>query len=224
MVTLALDTSTPVGSVAVGRDGEVLAESLLRVRATHSEAVLPEVDRLLAACGLGSPDLHAVVVGGGPGSFTGVRIAASLAKGMCHARGLALFSFSSLAAVAAGTRCDGPVCALFDARRGQVYAAGYRVESGIEELFAPRAAALEQILEDLDEPGKWCFAGDGAGPGESAIRSAGGRILDPDTWVPRARSLLWLASVDPGGGRVADPGRWEPGYVRLPAAQRGFGG
>ena len=224
MVTLALDTSTPVGSVAVGRDGEVLAESFLRVRATHSEAVLPEVDRLLTACGLGSRDLQAVVVGGGPGSFTGVRIAASLAKGMCHARGLELFSFSSLAAVAVGARCEGPVCALFDARRGQVYAAGYRVGDGIEELFAPRAAALEQVLEDLDEPGTWCFAGDGAGPGESAIRSAGGRILDPDTWVPQARSLLWLASADPGRGRVADPGRWEPGYVRLPAAQRGTGG
>ncbi|MGB5526721.1 MAG: tRNA (adenosine(37)-N6)-threonylcarbamoyltransferase complex dimerization subunit type 1 TsaB, partial [Gemmatimonadota bacterium] len=122
MLRLALDTSTPVGSVAIGRDGEILAESLLRVRATHSEAVLPEIDRLLNDCGLGASDLQGVVVGGGPGSFTGVRIAASLAKGMCHARGLELFSFSSLAAVAAGAGCDGPVCAMFDARRGQVYA------------------------------------------------------------------------------------------------------
>lgn len=221
---LALDTSTPVGSVAVGRDGEVLAESLLRVRATHSEAVLPEIDRLLTGCGLGASDLQGVVVGGGPGSFTGVRIAASLAKGMCHARGLELFSFSSLAAVAAGAGCDRPVCAMFDARRGQVYAAGYRVGEGIEELFAPRAGALDQVLTDLGEPGEWCFAGDGAGPGEDAIRSAGGQVLDPTTWVPSARSLLWLAAVDPDRGRVADPERWEPGYVRLPAAQRDMGG
>jgi tRNA threonylcarbamoyladenosine biosynthesis protein TsaB len=223
MVTLALDTSTPVGSVAVGRNGEVLAESSLRVRATHSEAVLPEVDRLLTACGLGARDLQAVVVGSGPGSFTGVRIAASLAKGMCHARDLALFSFSSLAAVAVGARCEEPVCAMFDARRGQVYAAGYRVGEGFEELFAPRAAALEQVLEDLGEPGAWCFAGDGVGPGESAIREAGGRILDPDTWAPQARSLLWLAWTHPDRGHVPEPGSWEPGYVRLPAAQRGIG-
>jgi len=221
---LALDTSTPVGSVAIGRDGEVLAESLLRVRATHSEVVLPEIDRLLTGCGLGASDLQAVVVGGGPGSFTGVRIAASLAKGMCHARGLELFSFSSLAAVAAGAGCDRPVCAMFDARRGQVYAAGYRVGEGIEELFAPRAGALDQVLTDLGDPGEWCFAGDGAGPGEEAIRSAGGRVLDPETWVPSARSLLWLAAVDPDRGRVTDPERWEPGYVRLPAAQRDMGG
>ena len=223
MLRLALDTSTPVGSVAIGRAGEILAESLLRVRATHSEAVLPEIDRLLTRCGLGASDLQGVVVGGGPGSFTGVRIAASLAKGMCHARGLELFSFSSLAAVAAGTGCDGPVCAMFDARRGQVYAAGYRVGEGIEELFAPRAGALDQVLMDLGEPGDWCFAGDGAGAGEDAIRSAGGQVLDPDTWVPSARALLWLAAVDPDRGRVADPGRWEPGYVRLPSAQRGTG-
>ena len=221
---LALDTSTPVGSVAIGRDGEVLAESLLRVRATHSEVVLPEIDRLLTGCGLGASDLQAVVVGGGPGSFTGVRIAASLAKGMCHARGLELFSFSSLAAVAAGAGCERPVCAMFDARRGQVYAAGYRVGEGIEELFAPRAGALDQVLTDLGDPGEWCFAGDGAGPGEEAIRSAGGRVLDPETWVPSARSLLWLAAVDPDRGRVTDPERWEPGYVRLPAAQRDMGG
>lgn len=224
MVSLALDTSTPLGSVAVGRDGRVLAESLLRVRATHSETVLPEIDRLLTDCGLAVQDLQALVVGGGPGSFTGVRIAASLAKGMCHARGLDLFSFSSLAAVAAGSGCEEPVCAMFDARRGQVYAAGYRVGEGIEELFAPRAGALDRVLTDLGEPGEWCFTGDGAGAGEEAIRRAGGRILDPDRWVPRAASLLWLASVDPGRGRVADPGSWEPGYVRLPAAQRGPGG
>lgn len=224
MVMLALDTSTPTGSVAVGRSGEVLAESLLRVRATHSESVLPEIHQVLTDCGLDASDLQAVVVGGGPGSFTGVRIAASLAKGMCHARGLELFSFSSLAAVAVGAGCDGPVCALFDARRGQVYAAGYRVGDGIEELFAPLAGALEKVLDDLDEPEKWCFAGDGAGAGDDAIRAAGGRILPVDTWVPRAGSLLWLASVVPEEGRVTDPGTWEPSYVRLPAAQRDPGG
>ena len=174
---LALDTSTPVGSVAIGKAGEVLAHSLLRVRATHSEVVLPAIDRMLTGCGLNASDLQGVVVGGGPGSFTGVRIAASLAKGMCHARGLELFSYSSLAAVAAGAECDRPVCAMFDARRGQVYAAGYRVGGGIEELFAPRAGPLDQVLTDLGEPGNWCFAGDGAGVGEDMIRSAGGPAL-----------------------------------------------
>jgi tRNA threonylcarbamoyladenosine biosynthesis protein TsaB len=220
MAILALDTSTPTGSIAVGREGEILAQSFLRVRATHSEVVLPEIDRMLGACGLGPSDLSAVVVGGGPGSFTGVRIAASLAKGICHARGLELYSYSSLAAVAVEADCDGPVCAMFDARRGEVYAAGYRIGSSVEELFEPRAVAIDDLLEYLDEPERWCFAGDGAGAGESAIRAAGGQVLSEDRWVPRASALLWLAAVVPETGRVADPRRWEPAYIRLPAAQR----
>ena len=220
---LALDTSTPTGSVAVGRDGEVLLESLLAVRATHSEVVLPEIHRLLTGCGLEVSDLEAVVVGGGPGSFTGVRIAASLAKGICHARDLELYSFSSLAAVAAGAGCEGLVCTMFDARRGQVYAAGYRVEGGVEEIFPPRAASLGDVLEDLREVEMWLFAGDGAGAGSDAIHAVGGRVLPEETWVPRAGSLLRLVTLVPDEGRVVDPRTWEPRYVRLPAAQRASG-
>ena len=224
MLMLALDTSTPQGSVGIGRDGQVLAESVLSVRATHSEVVLPEVDRLLGECGIQPADLQAVVVGGGPGSFTGVRIAAALAKGMCHAGRLELFSFSSLAAVAVGAGYDGPVCAMFDARRGQVYAAGYRVDEGIEELFPPIAAPVQEVLGDLAHPSDWCFSGDGVGPSRELILAAGGRAIEDDRWVPRASSLIWLATVAPELGRVPDPGTWEPGYVRLPAAQRGPAG
>jgi hypothetical protein len=104
-----------------------------------------------------------------------------------------------------------------------VYAAGYNIGEGVQELFAPRAAALETVLADLEDPGAWLFSGDGVGVGEEAIRSTGGRIAEPDAWVPRASSLLWLAAVAPGVGRVADSALWEPGYVRLPAAQRAAG-
>jgi tRNA threonylcarbamoyladenosine biosynthesis protein TsaB len=222
MAVLALDTSTSVGSVAVERDGHLLAESLLPIQATHSETVLPEIDRLLRSCGLGPADVHALVVGAGPGSFTGVRIAASFAKGICHARGVDLYAYSSLAALAAGTGCRGPVCALFDARRGQVYAAGYRVWDGVEEVFPPDALALDDLLERLVPVGDWSFAGDGVGAGTAMIRAAGGRVLPPHLWTPRASALLWLATVAPEAGRVRDPGRWEPRYVRLPGAQRGL--
>jgi len=223
MLTLALDTSTSVGSVALGSDGEVHAEQRLAVQATRSEAVLPAVHSLLERCGREATDLRAVVVGGGPGSFTGVRIAASLAKGMCHALSLDLYSYSSLAAVAVGVGREGHVCALFDARRGQVYAAGYRVDPArrsLVELFPPRATALPDLLADLPVPQEWCFAGDGVGPGEALIREAGGRLADRDHWAPSASALLWLLASDPEAGRVADPKHWEPQYVRAPAAER----
>lgn len=220
MLTLALDTSTSVGSVALGADGEVFEERQLDVRATRSETVLPAVDSVLRGCRRTADELEAVVVGAGPGSFTGVRIAASLAKGLRHARGLAMYAYSSLAAVAAGTGSGGPVCAMFDARRGQVYAAGYRIDPALTELFPPRAAVVEQVLADLPNPVDWTFAGDGAGVAESLIRASGGRVADPGTWAPRASALLWLVAVDPEAGRVTDPGNWQPSYVRAPAAER----
>jgi len=219
VIRLALDTSTRLASVAVGRDDEVLTESQLAARVTHSESVLPEIDRQLSVCGLSPADVDEVIVGAGPGSFTGVRIAASFAKGMCFASGSALYAYSSLAAVAAGAGLDGPVCALFDARRGQVYAAGYRVGEGLEELLSPEAVVLGLLLERLDAA-DWVFAGDGAGPGRGRIEAAGGRILGEDLWFPRASALLRLRRVAAAAGRVSDVRSWEPAYLRLPAAQR----
>ncbi len=101
MLQLALETSTAWGGVALAEDGALLAESTLDVRATHSETVLPEIDRLMQRCQRDVAALASVVVGAGPGSFTGVRIAASIAKGLCFARGLPLYAYSSLSALAA---------------------------------------------------------------------------------------------------------------------------
>ncbi len=223
MATLALDTSTATASVALARHGSLLSESSLPIRATHSETVLPEIERMMLACGVEPTEINTVVVGSGPGSFTGVRIAASLAKGICFARAARLFAYSSLAAVAVGTGESSPVCALFDAKRAQVYAAGYLVGGGIEELFPPMARALDSLLARLAPVTDWSFAGDGADPGARSIDLAGGRTLDRRLWTPRARSLLWLAGAVPELGQIADPRNWEPRYVRLPAAQRELG-
>ena len=220
MLILALDTSTSTGSVALGEDATVQAEVQLDVRATRSETMLPAVHSVLERYGRTPSDLAAVVVGGGPGSFTGVRIAASLAKGLCHALNLELYAYSSLAAVAVGADASGPVCALFDARRGQVYAAGYRTRPAFEELLAPRATGLDELFAELGDLSGWTFNGDGAGLAEDRIRSVGGRVADPRAWAPRASALLWLAANEPEAGRVPNPESWEPAYVRAPAAVR----
>lgn len=219
-VMLALDTSTRIGAVAVGAGGEILAESLLEVRATHSESVLPEIRRLFREAGRSLDDLSEVVVGSGPGSFTGVRIAASFAKGLCYARSIPLYAFSSLAAIAAGIGDTRPVCAVIDARRGQVYAAGYEFRSGFVQRFGPVALAAASIpgLLPADEP--WVFAGDGLDPirGEAAAR--GWEIADAVHAQPRASALLSLAARFPAEGLVPDVGLWEPGYVRDSSAVR----
>ena len=139
VLSLALETSTSLGSIAVGRGDTLISECALAVRATHSETVLDEVERMLARARIGVDGIERVVIGAGPGSFTGVRIAASLAKGWCHARGVPLFAYSSLRSVAASAGRD-RVCALFDARRGEVYGAAWA--DGPLEAPDPRAGGV----------------------------------------------------------------------------------
>ena len=221
MLQLALETSTRLGSLAIGDDSGLIGECTLSVRATHSETVLPEAVRLLARAGCRVDDLTAVVVGAGPGSFTGVRIAASLAKGLCFARDLPLMAFSSLAAVAASSGAN-RVCAVFDARRDEVYAAAYEFEKLPRPEWGAAVLSIDRLLAEISAP-NWCFAGDGAARHARKIETAGGRVLPPHLGVPRAAALLWLANHAPDEGRVEDPGLWEPWYIRASGAERRAG-
>lgn len=219
MLRLGLDTSTRLGSVAVGRDAELLAETTLSVRASHSETLLPEADHLLERCGLGPADLDEVVVGAGPGSFTGVRISASLAKGLCASTGAGLRAYSSLAAVAAGTGVGERVSALLDARGEEVYAAAWEDPGRPEPTSPPAVTEVAELAERLG-PG-WTHAGPGARSHRATLEAAGGRVLPPPFSVPRGGALLALAVAWPEAGRVEDPAGWEPEYVRGAGAERG---
>lgn len=224
MLTLALDTSTRRGSVALGRTGgttlEFLGEDSLQVSATHSETVLPAIERLVRTAGCSPAEVEAVAVGAGPGSFTGVRIGAALARGICFPARARLFAYSSLASIAAAADVDGAVCALLDARREQTYAAGYVIgPAGLEERFAPRAGALRDLLDELD-PSDWTFAGVLSAEQREAIERAGGALLPADRGWPSAAALLRLVQWAPAAGRVARPARWEPEYVRSSSARR----
>lgn len=217
---LALETSTTLGSVALG-DGGLLAESALSVRATHSETVLDEIDRLFGRAGVAPAELEAVVVGAGPGSFTGVRIAAALAKGLCYARDLPLYAYSSLRALAASVGAA-PLCAVFDARRDEVYAAAYREGAGRTPELEPSVLPVERLIEILQPASEWTFAGEGALRHASILEDAGGVVVPAHLGVPRAAALLWLARTVPDG-LVEDRTRWEPSYVRASGAERGVG-
>jgi tRNA threonylcarbamoyladenosine biosynthesis protein TsaB len=216
-VWLAVETSTPAGSVAVWNNGFAF-EQTLRIHGTHSERLVPAIEHALAATEIRPEQVTAFVVGSGPGSFTGVRIGASLAKGWAMARQTPLFAYSSLLAVAAGCGATGPVCALFDARRGEVYAACYEVSAaGVTERLSPAACRIEDLLAELSARGlEPVFAGDGAEVHRGAIRAARAEalILPEHLGLPRAASLLWLRSVAADLGRVDHPDTWEPIYVR----------
>lgn len=224
-LTLAIETSTPFGSVAVGAGANTLAEVAIGIGSRHAEAILPAIDLMLRTLNLRMAEVERVVVGAGPGSFTGLRVAAAAAKGFTHSLGVPLYAYSGLLALAAAAGFEGqPVCGLFDARRDEVYAACYGIEDGeLRVLLEPAARSIDDVLQSVDVE-RVLFAGDGALRHAGLIEAAGGRIAAPHRGVPRASALLWLADRMPAEGAILDPAAWEPAYMRESGAERGVRG
>jgi tRNA threonylcarbamoyladenosine biosynthesis protein TsaB len=220
---LAIESSNAIGSVAVGDERGTLAELVLNVGAGHSSALLPAMEEALRIAGLKPADLTAVVVGGGPGSFTGLRIAAATVKGMLQALRLPLYSYSGLHATAAAHWASpGPVWGVFDARRRDVFAAAYSFTDGTAVLAEPAAMTVDELIERAragDVPP--LFAGEGALRHQEELeRETGGRVAPAHLSMPRASALLWLARVAPALGHVPDATAWEPDYVRAAGVER----
>jgi len=223
---IAIETSTPLGGVAVGRGAELLAEVVVGMGTRHAEALLPAIDFALRRSGVEREDIGGVVVAAGPGSFTGVRIAGATAKALARTLEVPLYAYSSLAALAAGAGCaDRAVCALFDARRGEVYGACYRFPGfgALEELAAPAALPVGELLARVSAHAP-IYIGEGAWRYREEIEATGGVILPAHLSVPRPAALLWLRELAPEAGRVADPAGWEPLYLRSSGAERGVAG
>jgi tRNA threonylcarbamoyladenosine biosynthesis protein TsaB len=201
-LTLALDASTYVGTVAVLRDGVVVATREALMRGEQEERLMPAVLAALAEVRAVPRDVARVICGAGPGSFTSLRIAAGIAKGIAHGAGVPLYAVSSLALVVAGgapALPPGRYVATLDAMRGERYAQdvvvmpdGSVVADGEQSL-----ATIEQ-LSALDVPV--------VGPMESAQRS------------PHARGAAALLAACIAAGPVSLDG-WEPSYGRLAEAQ-----
>ena len=218
---LAIETSTQLGSIAVGHGRAVLAEVVLGLRVKQSEALLPAIEYALASAHVAKGDLNRIIIGGGPGSFTGLRVAGATGKALARALDIPMFAYSGLAALAASTAHQGVVCALFDARRDEVYSACYRMPSfsAIETLMPPAPRHLDDLLGSVDPKGV-LFVGDGALRHADAIVAAGGILAPAHFAVPRAAALLWLSDMAPGIGRVENIGEWEPLYLRESGAER----
>lgn len=220
-VYLAIETSTQLGSVAVGHGRAVLAEVVLGLRVKQAEALLPAIDYALASAQVQKTELARIVVGGGPGSFTGLRVAGATAKAMARALNVPMFAYSGLAALAASTASERTICAMFDARRDEVYSACYRFPdfASIDVIIQPAPRKFEDVMAALD-PRSVLFVGDGALRHSDAIRAAGALIAPATFAVPRAAALLWLADLAPALGRVENIAEWEPLYLRESGAER----
>jgi tRNA threonylcarbamoyladenosine biosynthesis protein TsaB len=218
---LALDTATPLGSVAVGDHRGARAEAAVGDR-RHAAATLPAIEQVLRLAGVTFADLEGIVLADGPGSFTGLRIGFATAKGLLreHA-GLALRVAPSLMGLAwhAAAFAGGPVAALYDALRGEVFAAVYAVsERRIETLLAPRLTTPEALVQAA--PPVAIAVGDGAAAHAALMRQWTGRLpVGPPRGAPRAGALLELLDVSGATTVVQDPSALDPTYGRLAEAQ-----
>lgn len=222
---LALETSADLASVAVGAEGAPAAEVVVQGPRRHASMLLPAVEQVLARGGLSPGGISGIVLADGPGSFTGLRVAATVAKALAHDRGLPLRAASSLLVMAFGGWWDtdpesaAGVRAVSDALRGEVYAAQYRISRdaiGVE--LAPGVFRPEDLPVGLSPPDLLVRAL----PPALAARVAappGAAVREGSVAAPRAATLLRLLAVPGGTGPVTDVSGWEPVYGRPAEAQ-----
>lgn len=144
---LAIETSTELASIALMHGGRTIAHESSGVQ-THSQTVLPMVQRLLAQAGIRLADCDAIAFGAGPGSFTGVRTACGTAQGLAFGAGLPLVPIVTLEAMAESCRAasgSSDILVLLDARMDEVYWAQYRHENGWRAVSGPALAAPSAI-------------------------------------------------------------------------------
>ena len=218
MKILALDTATEACSVALGI-GDRCLERHEELDRGHAERLLPMVDELLAEAGITLASLDAIAFGRGPGAFTGVRLAASVAQGLAFGADLGVVPVSDLAAVAQRAIGLHPaaqrVLVVNDARMREVYWAEFRAGPLAEPSGEEHVSVGTEVRLPDAAGGPWLAAGRGlrASPELAERCRAAGAGLHPDL-LPRAFEVLQLARPVVEAGRLLPPERALPVYVR----------
>ncbi len=226
MKLLAIDTSSPACSVALQVGDSVFARYEVQPR-EHTRLLMPMLRSVLDEGGLRPEDLDAIVLGNGPGSFIGMRIAASVAQGLAHGAGLKIVPVSSLATVAAEVFAVGDaleVAVAQDAHMSEVYLGVYRRDDDdLPELVFPERLHGHLPIEELDPGAAVSRAAAGQGWQRYPQLMALNEALfgaDADVSYPNARYLLPLGGRALRSGLGIEPQDVAPAYLRHKVAER----
>ena len=225
MKILALETSAKAVSAAVVENGKVLCSGYQDTGLTHSRTLMPIVEHILKNADLTMADMDAIAVAAGPGSFTGIRIGVSAAKGLAFAVAKPAIGVSTLAAMARNVAfADGLVICAMDARRSQIYNAVFEAKDGhLTRLTEDRAIALADLAEEMKaDPRPKTIVGDGARLCFDFLQNANVpcRLAPPHLVMQNAMSVALEAESLAAEGALTEAQELQPVYLRPAQAER----
>lgn len=211
---LCIETATKSCSVALVKEGVVLARrEEVSDRYSHAEQLTLFIEAVLQEQEKSMKDLAAVAVSKGPGSYTGLRIGVSTAKGLCYALDIPLMAISTLEAMAKGMQSKEVAdlyCPMIDARRMEVYCALYAAEGQQSEIAAK--VIDEDSFKDVLEKKSILFFGDGADKCQETIQHQNARFIEQ--LYPSATDMAVLASQAYAQQNFEDVAYFEPYYLK----------
>jgi tRNA threonylcarbamoyladenosine biosynthesis protein TsaB len=216
-LVLAIETATSAGSVALVSNERTIAGRYFDTGRYHSQRLFTEVEAMFEGVDERIEDVDGVAVSVGPGSFTGLRIGLSAAKGFCLAAGAALLTVPTLAGMAARVPyARAPVCPMLDARRGQVYTALYATDQGQPQpLSDVRIVDAHQVIEERGGETTVYLGDVGALMANDEIETEA-LVAPLHCLRPDAGAVGWLGVGKYFAGDEADLASAEPEYIRPP--------
>jgi tRNA threonylcarbamoyladenosine biosynthesis protein TsaB len=213
---LCIETATTVCSVCVTADEKVISIREINNGFTHAENLHVFIEEVLKEANLSLSQIHAVAVSKGPGSYTGLRIGVSAAKGLCYALNIPLISVDTLQSMAWSVadlnKEDVLYCPMLDARRMEVYCAVYN--NKFEKILPVNALVLDENsiqIFNLKKP--ICFFGDGLNKSKTLLQQINGAIFIENV-VPSAKNMVVFANAKLDQNQVENVALFEPFYLK----------
>ncbi len=213
---VAIDSSTDIASLALAKD-EVLAQVSWRCGQNHSVELLPRLTQLLGEAKVNLKDTSLVIVAKGPGSFNGLRVGLSTAKGLAFSLDVPIIGISSLETEAYGHAQSGlPICPIFNAGRGEIATALYqKTNSGWRQLIPEHITTVDALRDEITEKTLFCgeYLNTIARQLKEKLKEKA--VIAPDR-MRSAVSLIELAKPRIDAGDYDDPATLQPTYLRRP--------
>lgn len=228
MKVLGIESSTITASCALIDDNKLIGEYTLSHKKTHSEKLMPMIEQLLEDTETDIYDVDVIAISKGPGSYTGLRIGAAIAKSLAHACNKKIVGVPTIDGLAFNIHTiNGYIVPIIDARGGRIYSGIYRWEKDefitVEEQFASDIDKLVDRLENIEE--NIILSGDGAQIHEKFLKDKlKNKVIFslPYSNMPKASSIAQLGYILAKKGKLIDAFEFVPEYLRKTQAERNF--